>query len=74
MMMFMPIVFTVMFLGFPSGLAIYYFVSNLFQIGQQQFTNWVVGPPPGVQAARVPVDRKLKNVGASRTAAADRKN
>jgi YidC/Oxa1 family membrane protein insertase len=74
MMMFMPVVFTVMFLGFPSGLAIYYLVSNLFQIGQQQFTNWVVGPPPAVQGARVPADRKLKNVGAGRTAAADRKN
>jgi YidC/Oxa1 family membrane protein insertase len=45
MMMFMPIVFTAMFLRFPSGLAIYYFTSNLWTIGQQYFTNWFIGPP-----------------------------
>jgi YidC/Oxa1 family membrane protein insertase len=52
MMMVMPVVFTVMFLGFPSGLAIYYLVSNLFQIGQQYFTNRVIGPPPRPVAER----------------------
>jgi YidC/Oxa1 family membrane protein insertase len=74
MMQFMPIVFTVMFLGFPSGLAIYYLVSNLCQIGQQYFTNRSLGPPPAVQAARSASERPLKTVGGSRTAAADRKN
>jgi YidC/Oxa1 family membrane protein insertase len=73
MMMFMPVVFTVMFLGFPSGLAIYYLVTNLFQIGQQYFTNWLIGPPPVAQAARPPAERRLKNVGASRTPGADGK-
>jgi YidC/Oxa1 family membrane protein insertase len=73
MMMFMPVVFTVMFLGFPSGLAIYYLVSNLCQIAQQYATNRLVGPP-ALQPARTPAaGRALKNVGAGRTEAAQRK-
>ena len=43
-MMFMPVMFTVMFMGAPSGLVIYWFVSNLWAIGQQYFTNWLIGP------------------------------
>lgn len=43
-LMFMPVMFTVMFLGAPSGLVIYWFVSNLWAIGQQYFTNWMIGP------------------------------
>ena len=35
MMMLMPVVFTFMFLGFPSGLVIYCLVNNLLSIGQQ---------------------------------------
>jgi hypothetical protein len=49
-----------MFLRLPSGLAIYYLVSNVFQIGQQYFTNWLIGPPP-VQAPRPPAERRLKS-------------
>ena len=44
-MMFMPIMFTVMSLSFPSGLVIYWLVSTLFTIGQQQFTNYLIGAP-----------------------------
>ncbi len=44
-MMFMPLMFTVIFLVSPSGLAIYWFVSNLWAIGQQYFTNYLIGPP-----------------------------
>ena len=44
-LMFMPVMFTVMFLWAPSGLVIYWFVSNLWAIGQQYFTNWLIGPP-----------------------------
>jgi YidC/Oxa1 family membrane protein insertase len=43
-LMFMPVMFTVMFLWAPSGLVIYWFVSNLWAIGQQYFTNWLIGP------------------------------
>ncbi len=35
MMMFMPLVFTYMFLNFPAGLVLYWLVSNLLQISQQ---------------------------------------
>lgn len=73
MMLFMPIVFTAMFLRFPSGLAIYYFTSNLWTIGQQYFTNWWIGPPT-LQTVRPAAERHLKNAGAGRTADADRKN
>lgn len=38
-MMFLPIVFTVMFLTFPSGLVIYWLVNNILAIGQQYFVN-----------------------------------
>jgi YidC/Oxa1 family membrane protein insertase len=44
-MMFMPIMFTVMSLSFPSGLVIYWLVSTLFTIGQQSFTNYLIGSP-----------------------------
>ncbi len=35
MMMFLPIIFTFMFINFPSGLVLYWFVSNILTIGQQ---------------------------------------
>jgi YidC/Oxa1 family membrane protein insertase len=71
MMLIMPVVFTALFLGFPSGLAIYYLVSNLFQISQQYFTNRKLGPPPGVPPPRPPAERRVKKVGAGRTAGAE---
>ena len=43
-LMFMPVMFTAMFMTAPSGLVIYWFVSNLWAIGQQYFTNWLIGP------------------------------
>ena len=73
MMMVMPFVFTGMFLRLPSGLAIYYLVSNVFQIGQQYFTNWLIGPPP-VQAPRPPAERRLKSAGTGRTAGAEKRS
>jgi YidC/Oxa1 family membrane protein insertase len=39
MMMMMPIVFTVMFVNFPSGLVLYWLVNNVLSIGQQHFIN-----------------------------------
>jgi len=35
MMMFMPVLFTVMFLGFPSGLVLYWLVNNCVSVVQQ---------------------------------------
>jgi len=39
MMLIMPVVFTFMFLSFPTGLVIYWFFSNLLSIGQQLYIN-----------------------------------
>ena len=43
-LMFMPLMFTFMFMQAPSGLVIYWLVSNLWAIGQQYVTNWMIGP------------------------------
>lgn len=34
-MMFMPVIFTVMFINFPSGLVVYWLVNSIISIGQQ---------------------------------------
>jgi YidC/Oxa1 family membrane protein insertase len=72
MMMFMPVVFTFMFLRAPSGLVLYWLVSNLWAIGQQHVTNRIIGPPP-VHQVRPPAERKLKKAGAGKTEAAEEK-
>jgi len=38
-MMFMPVIFTFMFLNFASGLVLYWFVNNLLSIAQQYLIN-----------------------------------
>lgn len=38
MMMFMPIVFTVIFINFSSGLVLYWLVNNILSISQQYYT------------------------------------
>ena len=38
-MMFLPVVFTFMFLNFASGLVLYWFVNNLLSIAQQYYIN-----------------------------------
>jgi YidC/Oxa1 family membrane protein insertase len=38
-MMFMPIVFTALFLNFPSGLVIYWTVNNILTVGHQYWMN-----------------------------------
>jgi YidC/Oxa1 family membrane protein insertase len=39
MMMFLPLIFTFMFLNFASGLVIYWLVNNVLSIAQQYYTN-----------------------------------
>jgi YidC/Oxa1 family membrane protein insertase len=57
-MMFMPVMITVTMLFAPAGLVIYWFVSNVWSIGQQYVTNMLIGPPktPGKPAKNVPAD------------------
>lgn len=38
-MKFLPVIFTLFFLSFPSGLVLYWFVNNLFSIAQQFVVN-----------------------------------
>jgi YidC/Oxa1 family membrane protein insertase len=66
MMMFMPVMFTVFFLWAPSGLVLYWFVSNVWAIGQQIVTNRIIGPPR-VHAVRPAAERRLKRAGGGRT-------
>jgi YidC/Oxa1 family membrane protein insertase len=61
MMMFMPLIFLVFFLWAPSGLVIYWLVSNLWTIGQQYLTNRMLGGPPA--AGSRPQDRRQKKLG-----------
>jgi YidC/Oxa1 family membrane protein insertase len=46
MFMLMPVIFLVSFLWSPSGLAVYWFTSNLLAIGQQYLTNRMIAAPP----------------------------
>jgi YidC/Oxa1 family membrane protein insertase len=71
MMMIMPVVFTFLFLGYPAGVALYWFASNLWAIGQQYGTNYLIGPP-NIRTVRPPAERRLKRAGASKTEAAAR--
>ena len=65
-MMFMPLIFMTMFIWAPSGLVLYWTVSNLWAIGQQTLTNRLIGPPPQ-HNVRPPAERQLKNAGAGKS-------
>ena len=67
MMMLMPAVFLFMFLWAPSGLVIYWFVSNVLAIAQQYFTNRIIGPPKLVPR---PVAGRVKAVGSGKSGGA----
>jgi YidC/Oxa1 family membrane protein insertase len=70
MMLFMPVVFTFLFITSPSGLALYWFFSNVLVIGQQQLTNYLIGEPR-IRTSRTAADRKMKKVGESSTSTTD---
>jgi YidC/Oxa1 family membrane protein insertase len=61
-MMFMPVMITVTMLFAPSGLVIYWLVSNVWAIGQQYLTNKLIGPArvPGVPGAGGPKPKEPK--------------
>jgi YidC/Oxa1 family membrane protein insertase len=74
MMQFMPLMFAGMMLYMPSGLVLYWTVSNIWTIGQQAITNRLLGPAPQ-HTVRPPAERQLKPAGAGRSpqAAKERK-
>jgi YidC/Oxa1 family membrane protein insertase len=65
-MMLTPVIFLFFFLWAPSGLVIYWTVSNMLAIGQQYVTNRIIGAPVARQV-RPPAERRVKNVGAGST-------
>ncbi len=73
MMYMMPVMMMFFFLWAPAGLALYYLMSNLWGIGQQYATNYMIGPPT-VRTVRPPAERKLKRVGGSKSEAAARES
>ena len=68
-MLFMPLIFMFMFIWAPSGLVLYWTVSNLWAIGQQAVTNRIIGPMPE-RSVRPPAERRLKTAGGGRSDAA----
>jgi YidC/Oxa1 family membrane protein insertase len=51
MMLFMPLIFTVMFLSFPSGLVIYWLVNNIISLVQQIYINNKLSGPGGKECS-----------------------
>ena len=73
MMMFMPVMFMFFFLWAPAGVAVYWLISNVWGIGQQYLTTYLIGPP-NIRNVRPAAERRVKRVGASKTEAAAREN
>jgi len=69
MMLFMPLIFMTMFIWAPSGLVLYWTVSNLWAIGQQMLTNRLIGPPQA-RAVRPPAERRVKVAGGGKSSGA----
>ena len=73
MMMVMPLIFTFFFVTAPSGVAIYWLMSNVWAIGQQYATNYLIGPP-NIRHVRPAAERQVKRVGGGKTEAATRES
>src|SRR4051794_17660008 len=76
MTMLMPVFFTFLFLWYPSGVALYWLINNVFAIGQQYMTNYMIGPPKArvAIAGGTATERRMKRVGGGKTDAAAREN
>jgi YidC/Oxa1 family membrane protein insertase len=68
MMMFMPLVMTGLLAWLPAGALLYYVVTNLWGIGQQSLTNYLIGPP-NIKAVRPPAERRVKRADAAKSEA-----
>jgi YidC/Oxa1 family membrane protein insertase len=60
MMLFMPLVFTFMFLNFPSGLVIYWLVNNVISLVQQLYINNKISDSGGKECS--PLKSKPKQL------------
>ena len=70
MMLLMPIFFTFLFLWYPAGVALYWFVNNIWAIGQQYLTNYMIGPPKIRSTGSSASERRMKRVGGGKSEAA----
>jgi YidC/Oxa1 family membrane protein insertase len=72
MTMLMPVFFTFLFLWYPAGVALYWLVNNVWAIGQQYLTNYMIGPPRLAPASGggTASARRMKRVGGGKTEAA----
>lgn len=66
MFLFMPVIFSVMFLWAPAGLVLYWLSSNMMTIGQQYLTNHLIGAPPK-STGGTSAERRAKAVGSAST-------
>jgi YidC/Oxa1 family membrane protein insertase len=73
MMLVMPVFFTFLFLWYPAGVALYWLVNNVFAIGQQYATNYLIGPP-NIRTIRPAAERRMKRAGGGKTDAAARES
>ena len=73
MMMIMPLVLIFVFISTPAGALIYWLVGNVWRVGQQALTNYLIGPP-NIRQMRPPAERRVKRVGAGKTEAAERES
>lgn len=65
----MPVFLTILFMTFPSGLNLYYFMFNLFSIAQQY---WVNNYGKQVELVPIPADKRKKGFMARLTDAAEK--
>ncbi|NLC27766.1 MAG: membrane protein insertase YidC [Campylobacteraceae bacterium] len=56
-MKFLPLVFTFFFVTFPAGLTLYWFVNNLFSIGQQYYVNKLFAKKKEEQKAQKEIEK-----------------
>ncbi len=66
MFLFMPLIFSVMFLWAPAGLVLYWLMSNIMTIAQQYLTNHLIGAPPKTTGG-TSAERRAKSVGSAST-------
>ena len=73
MMMIMPLVLIFVFVSTPAGALIYWLVGNIWRLGQQYLTNYLIGPP-NIRTIRPAAERRLKRVGGGKTEGAARES
>jgi len=59
------------FVTTPAGALIYWLVGNIWRLGQQYLTNYLIGPP-NIKTPRPPAERRMKRVGGGKTEEAAR--